>query len=158
MGVGVTPSGAVMTGRKFTFLILFSILLFAAGQYSAGAVGVLESESHGTALQSCPAVETEIVDLEILAAGLKKSRAVGMFEKIRLKSAIDDLLDRFEAYHQGIRKFSLAELQQQYDVLLMRIASHLQHKDVLLHRQLCNAWELIWLDLSEPSRFSEKFS
>jgi len=114
--------------------------------------------SHAEALQQCPAVEEEIVDLSMLAQGLKDSKAVGLIEKIRLKKAIDGLISRFSAYHVGDRRFSMGELQQQYDVLLMRIASHLQHKDLLLHQQLCNAWELIWQDLENADRFSEKFS
>jgi hypothetical protein len=110
------------------------------------------------ALQACPAVEEEIVDLHLLADGLKDSRAVSLWEKLRLKSAIDELIVRFEAYHNGRRDFSLAQLQEQYDVLLMRIAAHLQHKDVILHQRLCNAWFQIWQDLEDPQRFMEKFS
>ena len=116
------------------------------------------STVNGTALMACPSVDEEIVDLQILADGLKQSDAVGLFEKIRLKSAIDDLLKRMQKFHRGDEKFSAAQLQEQYDVLLMRIASHLQDKDVILHSQLCNAWEMIWLDLEDPDRFAEKFS
>ena len=116
------------------------------------------STPNHAALQHCPAIQEEITDLELLAEGLKKSHAVGFLEKLRLRSSIDDLLDRFQTFHDGDRRFSLDELQQQYDVLLMRIASHLQHRDVLLHQQLCNAWEAIWQDLSDPSKFGEKFS
>ena len=116
------------------------------------------STVNGTALMACPSVDEEIVDLQILADGLKQSDAVGLFEKIRLKSAIDDLLKRMQKFHSGDGKFSAAELQEQYDVLLIRIASHLQDKDVILHSQLCNAWEMIWQDLEDPDRFAEKFS
>ena len=111
-----------------------------------------------TALQSCPPVEDEIVDLDLLAEGLKNSNAVGFLEKLRLKKSIDELLARFSAYHYGSRSHSLVELQEQYNVLLMRIAAHLQHKDRSLHGQLCNAWFEIWHDLEDPDRFSEKFS
>lgn len=111
-----------------------------------------------TALQSCPAVPEEIVDLDDLAAGLKASKAVGMLDKIRLKSGIDDLLKRMRAYHKGKRTYSLEELQEQYDVLLMKIAGYLQDKDVTLHGQLCNAWESLWLDLEDPERFAERFA
>jgi hypothetical protein len=62
-----------------------------------------------------------------------------------------------QAFHEGRRAYSLSELQEQYDVLLMKIASHLQHEDVVMHGQLCNAWDLIWLDLEDPARFMEKF-
>jgi hypothetical protein len=150
--------GSEFSCPRRVYLVLFTCVLVLAGQYTIGpAIGA--SGSHdGAALQNCPAVQDEIVDLQILAEGLKKSRAVGFFEKLSLKSAIDDLLRRFQGYHSGSKEFSLEELQQQYDLLLMRIATHLQHKDILLHQQLCNAWDMIWEDLSDPGRFSEKFS
>lgn len=144
--------------RKRLYLVLLIGTLVVAGQLPGDLAHSRYEGSHETALQSCPPVQEEIVDLQVLADGLKKSRAVGFFEKLSLKSSIDDLIHRFEDYHSGARKFSLEELQQQYDILLMRIASHLQHQDVLLHQQLCNAWEVIWKDLSDSARFSEKFT
>jgi hypothetical protein len=120
-------------------------------------IAVTDDFDRGAALQSCPSVEEEIVDLGRLAAGLKKSKAVGVFEKLRLKSAIDDLLARLRGYHDGTRQYSMLELQQQYDVLLIRIAANLQHKDTVLHGQLCNAWFMIWQDLEDPERFAERF-
>lgn len=145
-------------GWKYFCLTLSFCLLVFMGHFTDGLAFSRPVGSDTEALQSCPAVQEEIVDLQILAEGLKQTRAVGFFEKIKLKSAIDDLVGRFEAYHQGSQKFTIVELQQQYDVLLMRIATHLQHQDVILHQQLCNAWELIWEDLSDAGRFSEKFS
>lgn len=109
------------------------------------------------ALQSCPAIEEEIVDLDLLAEGLKNSRAVGVVEKLRLRTAIDGLIGRMKAFHDGAKDFSEAELQQQYDLLLMRIAAHLQHKDQVLHGRLCNAWEPIWRDLVDSGSFHAKF-
>jgi hypothetical protein len=101
------------------------------------------------ALQDCPAVEEEIVDLDLLAEGLKNSGAVGLLEKVRLRSAIDAMIGRMKAFHAGAKAYTLPQLQQQYDVLLVRIAAHLQHKDTVLHGQLCNAWEPIWRDLAD---------
>lgn len=146
--------------------LLFPVFLVAVAAALSAVLGaqtrVTEalpaSETRQAALQSCPAVEEEIVDLEMLAQGLKKSKAVGLVEKIRLKSAINDLLERFEVFHEGARDYSLEQLQEQYDVLLMRIASHLQQQDDRLHGQLCNAWDIIWHDLEDPDRFTEKFS
>ena len=103
-------------------------------------------------------MQQEIVDLDMLAEGLKNSGAVGMFEKLRLKSAIDELIGRFKAFHGGNRQYTLAELQEQYDLLMMRIARQLQDKDVALHGQLCNAWGSIWATLQDRGRFMEKFS
>ena len=135
-----------------------AVMLVVAATSLAVPAGALPVTGRTAALQACPAVEEEIVDLHLLADGLKDSRAVSLWEKLRLKSAIDELIVRFEAYHNGRRDFSLAQLQEQYDVLLMRIAAHLQHKDVILHQRLCNAWFQIWQDLEDPQRFAEKFS
>jgi hypothetical protein len=110
------------------------------------------------ALQNCPSVEDEIIDLEMLAGALRGSNAVGILEKLRLKRRIDDLLGQFMDYHNGHRDYSLQQLEEQYNVLLMRIASHVQHKDQILHQQLCNAWLLIWMDLEDSGRFMEMFS
>jgi len=114
-------------------------------------------KTSATVLQQCPSVEEEIVDLEILSEALRESKAVGLFEKIKLKSSIDKLLGRLEAFHNGRRDYSIEQLEEQYNVLLMRIASHLQHKDQLLHQQLCNAWLTIWLDLEDGTSFKETF-
>lgn len=139
-------------------LLVMALIVAAASLVNQSRADTTSSELRNVALQSCPSVEEEIVDLDILASGLRASKAVGMFDKIRLKSGIDDLLKRMRSYHDGKRTYSLEELQEQYDVLLMKIASHLQHKDVIMHGQLCNAWELLWLDLEDPDRFAEKFS
>ena len=145
--------------RRFQWQIVASAMLFpVAVSGTDGLVAAAQPATRSVALQACPAVAEEIVDLELLAAALKQSKAVGLLEKIRLKSAIDDLIGRMRSFHDGSRQYSKAELQEQYDVLLMRIASHLQHKDSLLHGQLCNAWFLIWEDLEDPERFAEKFS
>jgi hypothetical protein len=128
-----------------------AVLLFAAT--AAGAQG-----TPGAALKACPTIKNEIVDLDKLADALGHSAAVGVFEKLRLKSAIDELIGRMKDYHRGARHFSLAQLQEQYDLLMMRIAGQLQGKDTALHGQLCNAWESIWATLQDRQRFQEKFS
>jgi hypothetical protein len=134
-------------------IVALALTLCAASGHGAAA-----AESAKTAaLQACPPVEEEVVDLHLLAEGLKNSRAVSLVEKLRLRSAINGLVERFQAFHGGATNYSMAQLQQQYDLLLMRIAAHLQHKDQVLHGQLCNAWEPIWRDLIDSSRFSQRF-
>lgn len=139
-------------------MVVAAVLSAALGAQTRVGESLPASDTRQTALQSCPAIEEEIVDLEMLAQGLKKSKAVGLVEKIRLKSSINDILERFEDFHDGVRDYTLEQLQEQYDVLLMRIASHLQQQDERLHGQLCNAWDIIWQDLESPDRFAEKFS
>jgi hypothetical protein len=130
-------------------------LLLALGGATNRAAG---EAAHPAVLQACPTVHEEIVDLDMLAGGLKKSSAVGLVEKLRLKSSIDELIGRFKAFHGGNRQYTLNELQEQYDLLMMRIARQLQDKDLPLHGQLCNAWGSIWATLQDRGRFMEKFS
>lgn len=147
-----------ISNRQIVYILAVMVFIFAAsGGGMQGHANTAGGNTRDAALQSCPAVEEEIVDLELLATGLKDSKVIGVIDKIRLKSSIDGLIKRMQVFHEGKRTFSLAELQEQYDVLLMKIATHLQHKDMILHGQLCNAWGLIWLDLEDPERFAVKF-
>jgi len=138
------------SNARLTIAMMAALLLYQTAEPA--------TTTSATVLQQCPSIEEEIVDLEMLSQALRDSTAVGLFEKIKLKGSIDDLVKRLEAYHDGARKFSIEQLEEQYNVLLMRIASHLQNKDQLLHQQLCNAWLTIWLDLEDSGRFREKFS
>lgn len=151
----MTPTQHLRPDRGLPALLLGLCLLAAAAPAQAQGSA---AEKHAAALQSCPTVAKEIVDLDMLAKGLEHSSAVGLFEKLKLKSAIDDLLDRFKAYHRGTGRFTLDQLQEQYDVLMMRIATQLQDKDVALHGQLCNAWDSIWATLQDRQAFLEKLS
>jgi hypothetical protein len=136
-----------------------SLHLIAAASLAVAAGGATaQATPHATALQACPTVKNEITDLDMLADGLKNSNAVGVFEKLRLKSSIDELIDRLKAFHAGGRSYSMDQLQEQYDLLMMRIARQLQDKDLALHGQLCNAWEPLWAQLQDRDRFLEKFS
>jgi hypothetical protein len=130
-------------------------MLLALG---SGAARAADEATHAAVIQACPKVQEEIVDLDMLAEGLKRSNAVGLVEKLRLKSSIDELIGRLKAFHGGNRRFTLDELQEQYDLLMMRIARQLQDKDLPLHGQLCNAWGSIWATLQDRGRFMEKFS
>lgn len=132
-------------------MVLFLLLLVTWGR---GLFAVPAPDS-AHALSRCPPIEEEIIDLNALADMLKNTKAVGLVTKIALKGDISALLKRMEVYHRGKRTFSLEELQEQYDLLLMKIASHLQDKDLALHKHLCNAWFVIWEDLRDEQRFRE---
>lgn len=103
----------------------------------------------------CPPIEEEVVDLHLLAEMLADTAAVGLITKIKLKRDIDQMISRLENYHKGKRRFTLNQLEEQYNMLLMKIAAYLQDKDLLLHRHLCNAWTDIWEDLRDYDRFHE---
>ena len=126
----------------------------------ATLVSIASDSSGGTSANnvdevrlSCPPVEEEIADLKMLVGLLKKTRAVGLLTKNRLRIDIKTLISRLEAAHNGTGPFTLAEIQEQYDVLLMKIAAMLQDKDIFLHQKLCNAWDSLWADLKDPDKF-----
>lgn len=147
----MTPTLHRRAGRRWLAALLLAAS--ASGHAQSPAAG-----QHAAALQACPTIKNEIVDLDMLAKGLEHSSAVGLIEKLRLKSAIDELLGRLKSYHGGIGRFTLAQLQEQYDLLMMRIATQLQDKDATLHGQLCNAWDSIWATLQDRKSFLEKMS
>jgi len=103
----------------------------------------------------CPPVEEEIVDLQLLGDMLADTKAIGLFTKLSLKKDIDKVLLRLKKFHDGKSKFTLEQLEEQYDLLLMKIAIYLQDNDLALHKHLCNAWLVIWEDLRDFDRFHE---
>jgi len=105
-------------------------------------------------MSGCPPIEEEIVDLEILGGMLAKTSAVGFLTKLSLKKDIDKVLARMEKFHDGGGKYTLEQLEEQYNLLLMKISAHLQDKDLTTHRHLCNAWLVIWEDLKDPVYFN----
>ena len=82
----------------------------------------------------------------------------GCSRRFALKAAIDQMIERMKAFHGGTKPYTLAELQEQYDLLMMRIATQLQGKDPTLHGQLCNAWDSIWAAMQDRNRFMKEFS
>lgn len=104
---------------------------------------------------ACPSVEEEIVDLRTLTAALRDTKAVGTMTKIRLRNDINRVLGRLERWHGNKSRFTLDQLEEQYHMLLMKIATLIHDDDLVLHQQLCNAWAGIWLDLKDPDRFRQ---
>lgn len=104
---------------------------------------------------ACPIIEEEFIDLEMLSTALRETKAIGSITKLRLNSDVNKVLRRIDAWHGGNRKYSLDQLQEQYDLLLMKIAAFLQDRDLNLHQKLCNAWAVIWADLQDPQRVKD---
>ena len=133
----------------FRVTYLFTLAVILAASAVSGAEVHEPSDPRG----GCPPVEEEIIDLELLAEALADTSAIGFFDKVRLKTDIDRMLSRLKAYHNGRGKFTIEQLEEQYNLLLMKIAIRLQENDLLLHKQLCNAWLKIWVDLSDAELF-----
>src|SRR5262249_59215179 len=72
------------------------------------------------------------LDLSALEQRLRDTRAIGLFTKLSLRNQVDDLLLQFRAFYQGGSGFTLGELREKYELLLMRVVSLLQDGDPAL--------------------------
>ena len=136
---------------RHRLLFAFSVVLFTGllGSFGASAASTAGPYSN------CPSVEEEIVDLRMLTAALRDTKAVGTMTKIRLRNDINRVLGRLERWHGNKGRFTLDQLEEQYHLLLMKIAILIHDDDLILHQQLCNAWAGIWFDLKDPDRFRQ---
>jgi hypothetical protein len=94
------------------------------------------------------------LNLAALEKRLKDTSAIGVMTKITLKNQVDELVERFKAYHDGRDKIPLAQLRQPYDSLIMKVLSLLQDKDPSLASSIVQSREAIWSILIDRNRFS----
>ena len=73
--------------------------------------------------------------------------------KLSIKNQVDDLLEKFRAYHQGASKVALAELRRPYELLLMKVLSLLQDGDPALAQAINASRDAIWDLLSDREKF-----
>ena len=95
------------------------------------------------------------LDLASLGARLKQTKAIGMFTKLSLKNQVDDLLEKFRAYHRQQGTATLPELRRSYDMLLLKVLSLLQDSDAPLARDIVQSRAAIWSILADPRKFNE---
>jgi len=94
-----------------------------------------------------------IVDLSSLEKRLRATSAIGVFTKLALKNEVDDLLNRFRAFHDGRGGMTLATLRESFDLLVLKVVSLLQDKDTLLARDISTSREALWNLLADPVKF-----
>jgi hypothetical protein len=95
------------------------------------------------------------LDLKSLETRLRETPAIGVFTKLSLKNQVDDLLEKFRAYHRRQAATSLAELRQSYNMLLLKVLALLQDSDPSLARDVVASREAIWGILADPKKFTE---
>ena len=95
------------------------------------------------------------LDLTALEQRLKDTSAIGVLTKLSLKNQVDDLVDRFKAFHGGQRPPTLTELRPSFDLLLMKVLSLLQDKDAVLARDINQSREAIWSVLADRDKFAK---
>src|SRR5688500_6673094 len=124
----------------------------AAASKAATAVGTRPTPP--AAAPKAPPAAARPLDLKSLEQRLKETSAIGVLTKLSLKNQVDDLVQRFRAFHQGQRPPGLAELRPAFDLLLMKVLSLLQDKDVVLAKDIDASRNAIWGVLSDREKLA----
>jgi len=107
---------------------------------------------------AAPPTAAITLDLEALKKQLKETKAIGIFTKISLKNQVDDLLGKFRDYYEnnarGKSKFTLMDLRESYNLLMMKALSLLQKNDPALAAAIVSSREAIWGLLADPKKFA----
>jgi hypothetical protein len=103
---------------------------------------------------AAPAARGAALDLSALEQRLRDTHAIGVFTKLSLKNQVDDLLAQFKAFYRGQSQFSLEQLRQSYEVLLLKVVSVLQDGDPALASAVSSTREAIWAVLKDPQKFA----
>lgn len=114
-----------------------------------------KTEEQAPAEEPAPAEPAIELDLDQLETRLRKTKAIGVFTKLELKGQVGDLLDDFEGYHEQDSQLSLEQLEERFDLLVMKLLLLLQDDDPELHRDIADARPTLWATLSNADQFSE---
>jgi hypothetical protein len=95
------------------------------------------------------------LDLASLEQRLRDTHAIGVFTKLSLKNQVDDLLSQFKSFHRGQVPPTLAELRQNFELLLIKVVTVLQDGDAPLATAESTSREALWSVLSDPQKFSQ---
>lgn len=95
------------------------------------------------------------LDFASLGTRLRQTKAIGTLTKLSLKNQVDDLVDKFRAYHKRQGTATLPELRRSYDMLLLKVLSLLQDSDPSLARDIVQSRAAIWGILADPRKFTE---
>jgi len=95
------------------------------------------------------------LDLKTLGVRLRETKAIGVLTKLSLKNQVDDLLEKFRAYHRRQGTATLTELRRNYDMLVLKVLSLLQDSDPTLARDIVKSRAAIWDILADPYKFND---
>jgi len=94
------------------------------------------------------------MDLDELETKLRKTKAIGVFTKLELKNQVEDLIKEMDNYHQNRGTLSLTQLEERFDLLVMKLLLLLQDGDPGLHQQIASARPALWTTLADPDQFA----
>jgi hypothetical protein len=101
-----------------------------------------------------PSPAASTLDLDKLGSRLRSTKAIGMFTKLELKSEVEDLLDEMKAYHQSKSSLSLDQLEEHFDLLVMKLLLLLQDDDPQLQKEIARSRPVLWTTLADPEQFA----
>jgi hypothetical protein len=101
-----------------------------------------------------PVSQPQVLDLDGLETRLRKTKAIGVFTKLELKSQVGELLDKMEGYHGSRNSLSLVQLEEHFNLLVMKLLVLLEDEDPQLHRDIARARPTLWTTLADPVQFS----
>src|SRR5262249_14292020 len=94
------------------------------------------------------------LDVATLRIRLKDTHAIGLVEKLRLKSEIEDLVNCLVAIHTWHATDTLAGRHPPHSDLLFRVAQLLEHGDASLAHDLTASSDHLWTTLADPGQFA----
>ena len=94
------------------------------------------------------------LDLDGLETRLRQTRAIGLFTKLELKGQVEDLVEEVDLYHRSKGSLSLAQLQEHFDLLVMKLLILVQDEDPVLSKEIATARPTLWTTLADPVQFS----
>ena len=95
------------------------------------------------------------LDLDALEKRIRRTDSLGFFTKLALKNQVDDLLERFRAYHTGKSDLTIEQLNERYNLLLLKLVSLLEDGDIQLSRDILASRGAIWNVLADPEQFAK---
>lgn len=148
-----SPSATGLTGQSATNSKSSNAQSPASIPAPPAATAQLQKKENITpVIRKAPAVPP--LDLVSLEERLKDTNAIGVFTKLSLKNQVNELLDRFRAYHRGNDNTPPNDLRQRYDLLLLKVLSLLQDSDPSLAAAIVASREAIWSILTDPIKFA----
>jgi len=89
------------------------------------------------------------IDMEVLTARLKKTKAIGLFTKLAIRNDVSDLMGEVKHYRKkAMLADKIKEIRESFEGLLMKIVALLDD-DPELSRDLYVGRESIWKSLLE---------
>ena len=134
----VRKLGKILKSLLPTALSVFILLAFVVDAYSINAPD--------QSAQMDPKVE-ELIDR------FAKTKAIGVFTKLSIKTNVTRLHNAFTGYHQGKQPPSIEELRERFDLMVQEMMLLVQNKDPELAKDLYAARLLLWSSLADPDKY-----